>query len=147
MINYQTQPRDTNELDPADLDLISRIGIALTSRQRIAWRVIRVIADQGIVTLQGIVPTYYDRQIIVAVTQHVAGVRRVEDELTIAPPPVRANEADASDNEARSEAQGNSELRAEPQPVSYQQVYQQLPVLSPSLEEILSARAGVSAEG
>jgi hypothetical protein len=137
MIDYQTHENDTREHDPSDLDLISRIGIALTSRQRFSWRVIRVIADRGVVTLQGIVPTYYDRQVIVAVTQHVAGVRRVEDKLTIASPSAAEIELNA---DAEVFEHGGIELPKESNVASYQKAFQKLPVLSPSLEEILALR-------
>ena len=140
MIDYQTKNRDTVEHDSSDLDLISRIGIALTSRQRLAWRVIRVIADRGVVTLQGIVPSYYDRQIIVAVTQHVAGVLRVEDQLAIASPSAREIELESERVERH-----DDESSHESNTSLYQKAFQQLPVLSPSLEELLAARAANAA--
>jgi hypothetical protein len=42
---------------------------------------IDVNVERGIVTLQGEVPTVYDRRLVTAITRHVAGVRRVEDGL------------------------------------------------------------------
>jgi hypothetical protein len=145
MIDYQTVDRDERQYESTDLDLISRVGIALTSRQRLAWRVIRVIADGGVVTLQGIVPSYYDRQVIVAVTQHVAGVRRVDDELTIVEPQSRREEP-VAEIETESVAHGGSELKPEAAPTLVNH-FRELPVLRPSLEEILAARAeGTPAE-
>jgi hypothetical protein len=68
----------------ADADLVKRIGIAFTSRPRIAWHDFHVSANEGVVTLRGAVPSIYDRQLIVAVTRHVAGVFGVDDQLTVA---------------------------------------------------------------
>lgn len=145
MIDYQTVDRDERQYESADLDLISRVGIALTNRRRLAWRVIRVIANCGVVTLQGIVPSYYDRQVIVSVTQHVAGVRRVDDELTIVEPQ-SSSEEPVAEVEIESAAHSGSELKLDPAPALVNH-FRELPVLCPSLEEILAARAeGTPAE-
>jgi osmotically-inducible protein OsmY len=42
-----------------------------------------VIAESGVVTLRGIVPTYYTRQLAVCGAIHVAGVRQVVDEICV----------------------------------------------------------------
>jgi hypothetical protein len=93
MPNYQTQHGTKIAHETADADLLLRIGLALAARQRTAWRVVRVGARGGIVRLEGVVPTFYDRQLIVAVARHVAGVLRIEDELAIVEPPARQQEA------------------------------------------------------
>jgi hypothetical protein len=96
-----------------------------------------MVVQGGAVTLQGIVPSHHDRQLIVAVARHVAGVRRVEDELTVVPTPPRRHEHDA-EAESAGVGHGGTELASEaPRP----DPFQLLPVLSPSLEEILAAQA------
>ena len=54
----------------------------------------------AVVRLEGIVPTFYDRQLILAVAQHVAGVLRVEDELAIDEPPSAQTGCDAASSRA-----------------------------------------------
>ena len=72
----------------SDADLLLRLSIALAARQRAAWRAVRVRAHNGIVRLEGALPSFHDRQLILAIATHVAGVLRVEDELSIAEPVV-----------------------------------------------------------
>jgi hypothetical protein len=66
-----------------DADLTKRIAIAFATRPRVARHAIHVSVDNGLVTLRGKVPTYYDRQLIVAVTRHVAGVFDIDDWLSV----------------------------------------------------------------
>lgn len=75
--------RINHEISPYDADLTTRIGIAFATRPRISWHDIDVSVTHGIVTLRGDVPTPYDRQLVVAVTRHVAGVLGINDELRI----------------------------------------------------------------
>jgi len=141
MSSYQTQFGSTTFSSTADADLLLRIGIALAARQRHAWRVVRVAAQNGVVRLEGIVPTFYDRQLILAVAQHVAGVLRVEDELAIDEPSVRQPAA-ITEIAATPSVHGGSELKPVPPP----NAFFHLPVLDESLEDILAKRAaGVAA--
>jgi hypothetical protein len=139
MSNYQTQFASTSLSTAADADLLLRIGIALAARQRHAWRVVRVGAHNGVVRLEGIVPTFYDRQLILAVAQHVAGVLRVEDELAIDEPPARKPAAlpPAPPEPATVPfVHGGTE----PQPATPPNAFYYLPVLEESLEDILAKR-------
>src|SRR5262245_37522822 len=86
MSTYQAQYPITNGNTTADAELLVRIGIALAARQRTLWRAVRVAARNGVVRLECVVPTFYDRQLILAIAQHVAGVLRVEDELAVDEP-------------------------------------------------------------
>jgi hypothetical protein len=45
---------------------------------------VHIQVDGGTVTLRGIVPSFYDRQLAIEVTRRVAGVLKVRDELTVA---------------------------------------------------------------
>ena len=89
--------RETNEMTPCfirtyptsddcleDADLSTRAAIALVKHQRGSWQEIRVRVRKGVVTLLGQVPSDHDRQLIIEVTQHIAGVLRVHDELVVA---------------------------------------------------------------
>ena len=76
--------RASNLNEQSDADLTKRIGIAFTTRPRITWHDIHVSACEGIVTLQGELPSGYDRQLVLAITRHVAGVFGIIDKLNVA---------------------------------------------------------------
>jgi hypothetical protein len=67
----------------ADADLTKRIGIAFASRPRISEQDIHVSATDGVVTLRGRVSSLYDHRLVVALTRHVAGVMRIDDQLVV----------------------------------------------------------------
>ncbi len=140
MSNYQIQLGTTIAHNAADADLLLRIGIALAARQRAAWRAVRVGAQNGILRLEGVVPTFYDRQLILAVAQHVAGVLRVEDELTIDELPNRRQEA-VAEAAPTPTGHGGTDAKAVPPP----NLFFHLPVLTESLEDILAKRAANAA--
>jgi hypothetical protein len=142
MSTYQAQLGNSHSSSPADAELLLRIGIALATRQRNLWRAVRVAAHHGVVRLEGIVPTFYDRQLILAVAQHVAGVLRVEDEIAVDESAVRETAATRySEPETIPLAHGG----AETQPAGPQNNFQHLPVLDESLEEILAKWPATSA--
>lgn len=116
----------------ADADLRTRLAIALGARQRNAWRVVRIATTNGVVRLEGIVPSFHDRQLILAVTQHVAGVMRVEDELKIFDPPPRR-----PDEQPLARPVNGAERKAEPQVGPAPNPFHHLPETE-SLEEILT---------
>ncbi|MGD9636758.1 MAG: BON domain-containing protein [Pirellulales bacterium] len=122
----------------ADADLLLRLGIALAARQRAAWRAVQLKAQNGVVRLEGILPTFHDRQLVLAVAQHVAGVLRVEDELTIAEPSSNiASSNFASSVIASHPAPQSDHGGTEEQPAKPASGFEHLPVLDESLEEIL----------
>lgn len=98
-------------ISSVDADLVKRIGIAFTSRPRIAWHEFHVFANDGIVTLRGNVPSIYDRQLIVAVTRHVAGVFGINDELTIVEADAKPNHPKARTDAPRAARQSSWDLR------------------------------------
>jgi osmotically-inducible protein OsmY len=63
--------------------LLVCLRIALSIQRRAGWHLVRFTARHGIVQLAGVVPAYYDRQLIVALVRHVAGVRGIEDKLAV----------------------------------------------------------------
>jgi hypothetical protein len=69
-----------------DADLLTRVGIALTMRLSHTSHAVHIQVDNGVVTLRGLVPTFYDRQLVIEVTRRVAGVLKVRDELSVTAP-------------------------------------------------------------
>lgn len=135
MSTYQAQIGNSHSGTSADAELLLRIGIALATRQRNLWRAVRVAAHHGVVRLEGIVPTFYDRQLVLAIAQHVAGVLRVEDELAVDESAVRDAAAPSYSEPATALlAHGGTEVK----PAGPQNNFQHLPVLDESLEEILA---------
>jgi hypothetical protein len=76
-------------LNSSDADLLLRLRLALSIQRRAGWHLVRFTARHGIVQLAGVVPAYYDRQLIVALVRHVAGVRGIEDNLAVGDPSIR----------------------------------------------------------
>lgn len=66
-----------------DADLLTRVGIALTLRLQHTLHAVHLHVSGGTVTLRGIVPSFYDRQLAIEVTRRVAGVLKVQDELFV----------------------------------------------------------------
>jgi hypothetical protein len=119
-----------------DADIVLRLGFTLAAWQRAAWRAVRLKSQNGVVRLEGILPTFHDRQLILAVAQHVAGVLRVEDELVIADPQPRGAGSIAA-SAAEPSLHGGTEV-TQPAPPN---AFYHLPVLDESLEDILAERA------
>lgn len=118
-----------------DADLIKRIGIAFSTRPRIAWHEIFVAAREGIVTLRGNVPTVYDHRLVVSLTRHVAGVREVDDGLVVreTPPDAQTGAENAPSSDVPKESQRKRGwLRL-----------QQLPLVPESLDDIVQARVQI----
>jgi hypothetical protein len=84
----------TDHSNSSDADLLTRLRIALSVQRRAGWHLVRFTARHGIVQLTGIVPAYYDRQLIVALVRHVAGVRGIEDHLAVGDPSIRQQVVD-----------------------------------------------------
>ena len=79
--------RPTNEdgggdFDP-DKDLRLRVLLFLAQKGHPPLRKLAVEAHAGVVTIRGVLPTFYLRQQAIACAQHVAGVLSVIDETRI----------------------------------------------------------------
>lgn len=70
-------------LDSASRLLQERVALNLQNRQLTFGGRVKIEVKLGSVTLSGSVPTSYQRQLIYAATRHVAGVRKVIDQLTV----------------------------------------------------------------
>lgn len=81
-MTYDLLPFDHN----SDQALSTRVRLALTLSQRSTLRAVALEVHNGTVTLRGNVPTFYDRQVAFEAARHVAGVRHVQDELSVKEP-------------------------------------------------------------
>jgi osmotically-inducible protein OsmY len=78
-----------NSVSSEDHQLARRVKLFLAHQPRPALRYLRIEAQGSTVTLQGLVTTYYERQLALQCSRRVAGVRELIDEIVvqeIAPP-------------------------------------------------------------
>lgn len=66
-----------------DQDLQQRVSAFLAGQHRPALRNLNVKAREGVVTLRGNVPTFYEREISVRLARRVAGVVQLVDEIIV----------------------------------------------------------------
>jgi hypothetical protein len=111
------------------LDLLRRLRIALSIHKRAGWHLVHFDAQNGVVQLAGVVPTFYDRQLIAALVRHVAGVFGIEDNLAVGDPSIRQQVIDAETAPLQSNPTTNVAPSRDP--------FHHLPVLSESLDDIL----------
>jgi hypothetical protein len=122
----------------SDADILLRIGFTLAAWQRSAWRAVRVRASKGVVRLEGRLPSSHDRHLILSVAQHVAGVLRVEDELTVAERELEPRPA--LETPAEPILVVDCGVEAEVKQPAPPNAFYHLPVLDESLEDILAKR-------
>lgn len=70
-------------IDYPDNDIQVRVKSFLSSRHFPAFREIDVQVDNGTVTLQGQVNSYYEKQVALNSCQHVAGVLATVDQIVV----------------------------------------------------------------
>ena len=66
-----------------DSQLARRVKLFLASQPRASLRYLQVEASGSTVTLRGLVTTFYERQLALASSRRVAGVRELIDEITV----------------------------------------------------------------
>ena len=66
-----------------DIPLDHQVSTALERNPHTARRNLRFEADEGRVTLRGVVTTYYQKQMAQEVVRHVDGVHEVANELEV----------------------------------------------------------------
>lgn len=66
-----------------DADLLARVRAALSLRLRGVARHVQVVVQNGLVTLQGDVTTFFDRQLACESSRRVPGVQGVKDEIQV----------------------------------------------------------------
>ena len=127
MSTTQLQDRPISHLRDADADLLLRLRIALSVHKRAGWHLVRFATNNGVVHLTGVVPTFYDRQLIAALVRHVAGVFVIEDHLAVGDPSIlqQVVETNPSQNDPPTNAAPSRDA------------FRHLPVLSQSLDDIL----------
>jgi osmotically-inducible protein OsmY len=76
--------RNNTDRSPRDQDLERRIINYLSKQHFARLRSITVEAIQGLVTIQGLVGSYHERQLCISCCQRVAGVVQVVDHLQVA---------------------------------------------------------------
>ena len=133
MSTIQLQDRSTSRLRDADADLLLRLRIALSVHKRAGWHLVQFTTQNGIVQLAGVVPTFYDRQLIAALVRHVAGVFGVEDNLTVGNASIRQQVIDAEENSTQIELPTNT--------APSRDTFRHIPVLPQSLDDILVGSA------
>ena len=84
-------------ISPADADLSRRIRLFLEQRRLLGGSRLTIAADRGVVTIEGSVPTFHQRQLIVSATRRVAGAVQIVDELEVDPPRVAASRQRSSE--------------------------------------------------
>jgi hypothetical protein len=130
MSTVHLQTVSESVLSTSDRDLLLRLSIVLALKKRAGWHLVRFAVQHGVVQLAGLVPTSYDRQLIAALTSHVAGVRRVDDQLAVGEPSLRRELEDVD-----ADASGAAGKTADNPP---QNQFLHLPVLPESLDDMLA---------
>jgi hypothetical protein len=72
----------------SDCDVERRVALFLEQRRLTCGTRLAVVANRGVVTLRGTVPTFHQRQLLIAFARRVAGAVQVIDELDVDPPRV-----------------------------------------------------------
>jgi osmotically-inducible protein OsmY len=90
--HHSTSPlgRHADQAEPlppaaADFELATRVSLYLQQRLFRASRDVAVEARDGVVTLAGTAPTFYERQLLGVAARRVAGVRQIVDRLHVLP--------------------------------------------------------------
>ena len=131
----QIQNRTDNHFASGDADLLLRLRIALSVKKRAGWHLVSISVQDGAVQLAGIVPSYYDRQLIGSLVRHVAGVHRIDDNLAVGDPSIRQQVAAAAETDSKSDSTTNA--------TSPKNAFAHLPVLPESLDDIVPVHISV----
>lgn len=133
MSNYQSIHGSAEIHNDGDANLLQRLGIALSTRRRAGWHLVHFSVHNGEVKLAGVVPSFYDRQLIANLVRHVAGVLRVRDELAVGEPSIRQQVANVDHT--------SNHVASKVEQTAPQNPFRRLPVVSDSLESILAGQA------
>jgi osmotically-inducible protein OsmY len=80
----------------ADFELATRVSLYLQQRLFRASRDVAVEARDGVITLAGTAPTFYERQLLGVAACRVAGVRQLVDRLHVLPTAARRGDSGSS---------------------------------------------------
>ena len=78
-----TQYASAVDLATADEQLCHRIRMFLERLRLAILKRIQIDVQSGVVTIEGIARSYYERQMAVACVKRVAGVRQVNDRIVV----------------------------------------------------------------
>jgi osmotically-inducible protein OsmY len=83
--NFQptTERADLDAANRYDQDLRQRVAAFLAGQHRPSLRHLNVDAREGVVTLRGNVPTFYERELSVRLARRVAGVVQLNDQIVV----------------------------------------------------------------
>jgi hypothetical protein len=129
MSAIQLQDQTSNHLKGADADLSVRLRIALSVNKRAGWHLVQFTAENGVVQLAGVVPTFYDRQLIVALVRRIAGVFHIKDNLTVGDPSIRQQVIDTEKTHVESDPPSHAVPLRDP--------FRHIAVLQQSLDDVL----------
>jgi hypothetical protein len=132
-MSIQFQERSTNPLKRADADLLLRLRIVLSVHKRAGWHLVSFTAQNGVVQLAGVVPSFYDRQLIAALVRHVAGVFGIKDNLAVGDPSIRQQVTDSETVPLQSNSPVDDVPSRDP--------FVHLPTLPQSLDDMVTASA------
>lgn len=78
-------PASRDDLEPtmADSQLADRVHSVLERNPHVPFRNLRFEASQGLVTLRGVVRTYYQKQMAQEVLRGLEGIDRIENQLEV----------------------------------------------------------------
>jgi hypothetical protein len=90
--SHLDHPADRRLPDPSDADheLATRVSQYLQHVLFRASRDVAVEARDGVITLAGTAPTFYERQLLGVAARRVAGVRQLVDRLHVLPSSARS---------------------------------------------------------
>ena len=77
------QSTERIRLDYSDDDIRQRVATFLNSRHFPAFRDLRVNVEHGVVTLEGSVSSFHEKQVALNACQRVAGVLTLVDEINV----------------------------------------------------------------
>lgn len=80
---HQAQRADLDSTARYDQDLRQRVSAFLAGQHRPSLRHLNVDASEGVVTLRGNVPTFYERELSVRLARRVAGVVQLDDQIIV----------------------------------------------------------------
>jgi hypothetical protein len=81
------------QADQKDVDLQTRIRVALSAEQRDGYQGIRIRVEERVATLWGDVPSHFVRQLAIQSVRRLPGIRGIIDQMTVAG---KTNDAPAS---------------------------------------------------
>jgi osmotically-inducible protein OsmY len=74
-----------SDCEAVDCELLQRLSVHLRQQGFAPYRTLALCVENGVVELQGRLPTFHLRQVAVECVKRVAGVTRVVDRISVDP--------------------------------------------------------------